>query len=136
MQSIKLILIIILVGIKEIFRWIWNKIKSFFKWIFSKTTIDEKVIEVAEEIADRAKVVNEEIKDVKEALKEVANQSKDVAKAAKGQKRRGRPKKRMKLAPTEEEGKTIVVKDNKDSISDIDFNQGFSMDDAKETEEK
>ena len=93
MENVKIALFIVLAYIKKAFKWIGRKIKSFFTWVFSKTTIDEKVIEVAEEISDRAKVVKEELKDVKTALKEVTNQSKDIAKAAKGQKRRGRPKK-------------------------------------------
>ena len=50
--------------------------------------------------------------------------------------RRGRPKKQIRLAPTAEEGKTIVVKPEDKPTTDIDLNQGFTMDDAKETEEK
>tara|TARA_R110002096_G_scaffold410930_2_gene610841 strand:+ start:5484 stop:6626 length:1143 start_codon:yes stop_codon:yes gene_type:complete len=50
--------------------------------------------------------------------------------------RRGRPKKQISLAPTEEEGKTIVIKEDDKPVTDIDLNQGFTMDDAKETEEK
>ena len=48
MKKLKLVLTAILTGIKNAFRWVWKKIKSFIKWVFSKTTIDEKVIEVAE----------------------------------------------------------------------------------------
>ena len=87
MKKLKLILIAILTGIKNAFRWVWKKIKSFIKWVFSKTTIDEKVIEVAGEIADRAKTVKEEMNDVKKALGEAVKQSKDVAKAVKGNNR-------------------------------------------------
>ena len=47
--------------------------------------------------------------------------------------RRGRPRKKMKLEPTEEQGKTIVIDS---SVEDIDLNANFDMDDAKETEEK
>ena len=67
MENIKIALLIVLSYIKEAFKWIGRKIKSFFVWVFSKTTIDEKVIEVAEEIADRAKTVKEEMNDVKKA---------------------------------------------------------------------
>ena len=93
MENVKIALLIVLLYIKEAFKWIKRKIKSFFVWVFSKTTIDEKVIEVAEEISDRAKVVKEELKDVKKALGNVVDQTKDVAGAVKGKKRRGRPKK-------------------------------------------
>ena len=93
MENIKIALFIVLAYVKKFFRWVKRKIKSFFVWVFSKTTIDEKVIEVAEEISDRAKVVKEELKDVKKALGNVVDQTKDIAGAAKGKKRRGRPKK-------------------------------------------
>jgi len=93
MENVKIALLIVLSYIKEAFKWIKRKIKSFFVWVFSKTTIDEKVIEVAEEISDRAKVVKEELKDVKKALGNVVDQTKDVTGAIKGKKRRGRPKK-------------------------------------------
>ena len=72
-------------------------LKRFWNWLLGKTTIDEKVIEVVEEvkediqvIRERAKRVAEETKDVLEAAKEVARQSKDVVDAAKGAPRKGR----------------------------------------------
>jgi len=46
-------------------------------------------------------------------------------------KRRGRPKKKMKLAPTEEESKTTIIE-----VEEVDLNKGFDMSDAMETEEK
>ena len=70
-----------------------GKLKQFWSWLLSKTTLDEKVIEVYGEAKDRAKVIKSELKDVKKALKNVAKQSKDVIDASKGKKRRGRKKK-------------------------------------------
>jgi len=75
-----------------------KKIKSllnkFWFWLRSKTTLDEKAIDVYEEAKSRAKEINKEFKDVKKALKNAANQTKDVVDAAKGKKRRGRKKKK------------------------------------------
>ena len=81
-------------------------LKRFWNWLLGKTTIDEKVIEVVEEvkediqvIRERAKRVAEETRDVLEAAKEVAKQSKDVVDAAKGAPRKGRkPQNRRKPA--------------------------------------
>jgi len=77
-----------------------KKIKSllnkFWFWLRSKTTLDEKAIDVYEEAKSRAKEINKEFKDVKKALKNAANQTKDVVDAAKGKKRRGRKKKKNK----------------------------------------
>ena len=47
--------------------------------------------------------------------------------------RRGRPKKKMRLEPTEEETKTTIIEPE---ITDVDLNKGFDMSDAMETEEK
>jgi predicted HAD superfamily Cof-like phosphohydrolase len=69
-------------------------LKRFWHWLLGKTTIDEKVEEVIEEVLDRVEVIKEEIADVKEAASEVINQAGDVVDAAKGKKRRGRPKKK------------------------------------------
>ena len=67
-----------------------NKIKSLLKnfwfWLRSKTTLDEKAIEVYEEVKDRAKEMKEEFKDVKKAAKNLTSQLKDVGGAAKGKK--------------------------------------------------
>ena len=70
-----------------------GKFKEFWNWLLGKTTLDEKFIEVIDEVKDRAKEMSSELKDVKKALKNVATQSKDVIDASKGKKRRGRPKK-------------------------------------------
>ena len=48
--------------------------------------------------------------------------------------RRGRPRKKMKLAPTEKETQTIILDNNQ--VEEVDLNANFDMDDAKETEEK
>lgn len=72
-------------------------LKRFWNWLLGKTTVDEKVIEVVQEVKEdievirqRAKRVAEETKDVIQAAKEVAKQSKDVVDAAKGAPRKGR----------------------------------------------
>ena len=69
-------------------------LKRFWNWLLGKTTIDEKIEEVVEEVLDRVEVIKEEVADVKKAAKEVASQAGDVIDAAKGKKRRGRPKKK------------------------------------------
>ena len=69
-------------------------LKRFWNWLLGKTTIDEKIEEVVEEVLDRVEVIKEEISDVKEAASRVIDQSKYIVNAAKGQKRRGRPKKK------------------------------------------
>ena len=71
-----------------------EKLTQFWNWLLSKTTLDEKTVEVYDEVKDRAKEMADEFKDVKKALKNVAAQSKDVIDASKGKKRRGRPKKK------------------------------------------
>ena len=71
-----------------------EKLTQFWNWILGKTTLDEKAVEIYDEVKDRAEEMAEEFKDVKKALKNVAAQSKDVISASKGKKRRGRPKKK------------------------------------------
>ena len=77
-----------------------NKIKSLLKnfwfWLRNKTTLDEKAIDVYEEISYRAKEMKKELKDVKKALKNAANQTKDVVDAAKGKKEGADPKRKNK----------------------------------------
>ena len=81
--------------LKKILNGIWNfSLKKGWDWVWSKTTIDEKAIEVVEETKHRAKRIKEEFSDVKKELKDVVEQSKDVVAAAKGNKRRGRPRKK------------------------------------------
>jgi len=82
--------------IKKVLQKIWNfSLKQGWDWIWSKTTVDEKAVEVVKETKRRAKRVKEELQDVKEEIKDVVEQSKDVVAAAKGTKRRGRPKKKQ-----------------------------------------
>ena len=69
-----------------------EKLTQFWNWLLGKTTLDEKAVEVYNEVKDRAKEMSDEFEDVKKALKNVAAQSKDVIDASKGKKRRGRPK--------------------------------------------
>ena len=69
-----------------------EKLTQFWNWILGKTTLDEKAVEIYDEVKDRAKEMANEFKDVKKSLKNVAAQSKDVIDASKGKKRRGRPK--------------------------------------------
>jgi hypothetical protein len=81
--------------IKTILNKIWNfSLKKGWDYIWSKTTVDEKAIEVLKETKIRAKAVKKEIADVKRDLKSAAKQSKDVIAAAKGAKRKGRPAKK------------------------------------------
>ncbi len=47
--------------------------------------------------------------------------------------RRGRPRKKMRLEPTEEESKTTIIEA---TVEDVDLNKGFDMSDAMESEEK
>ena len=46
-----------------------GKFKEFWNWLLGKTTLDEKFIEVIDEVKDRAKEMSSELKDVKKALK-------------------------------------------------------------------
>jgi len=71
-----------------------EKLTQFWNWLLGKTTLDEKAVEIYDEVKDRAGEMVKEFKDVKKALKNVATQSKDVISASKGKKRRGRPKKK------------------------------------------
>ena len=65
-------------------------LNSFWNWLKSLTTLDEKAVDLYDEVKYRAKEVKKEFKDVKKAAKEVYDQSKDIAKAVKGKKKRGR----------------------------------------------
>jgi len=57
-----------------------EKLLQFWNWLLGKTTLDEKAVEVYDEVKDRAG--------------KMANEFKDVIDASKGKKRRGRPKKK------------------------------------------
>ena len=50
---------------------------------------------------------------------------------APAKRRRGRPRKKMRLEPTEEDGKPTIIQ-----TEPVDLNKGFDMEDAMETEEK
>mgnify|MGYP003627791599 FL=1 len=83
--------------IKNILNKIWNfSLKKGWDFIWSKTTIDEKAIEIIKETKARSKVVKKEMADVKKEIKQVIKQSKDIAGAVKGAKRKGRPIKTTK----------------------------------------
>jgi len=72
----------------------WKLTKQYWKdmWnhMWSKTTIDEGVISVAEEIQRRYKLTAKELADVGNALAQVGNQLDDIPNALKGKKRKGR----------------------------------------------
>ncbi len=81
--------------IKHILNGIYTfSLKKGVDFILSKTTVDEKIQEAAEEVKSRVKNVKAELKDVKSAVSEVVNQAEDVIEATKGKKRRGRPPKK------------------------------------------
>jgi hypothetical protein len=72
----------------------WKLTKEYWKdmWnlMWSKTTIDEGVISVAQEIQKRYKLTAKELNDVAKAIKEVGNQIGDIDDAVKGKERKGR----------------------------------------------
>jgi hypothetical protein len=72
----------------------WELTKKYWKdiWnnLWSKTTVDEKAVEAAQEVKRRFKNVKEELKDVGKAIKEVGNQIGDVGDAVAGEERKGR----------------------------------------------
>jgi DNA-binding transcriptional regulator GbsR (MarR family) len=68
-------------------------LQDIWVWFWSKTTVDEKAVEVIKETKQRVKRVKEELQDVKETSEELLSQLKDVGEAAIGSKRKGRPKK-------------------------------------------
>ena len=70
-----------------------NQLKKLWDWVLNRTTLDEKIVELAEEVETRINRVREEVDDVVQSAKEVGNQISDVKDAVKGKKRRGRPKK-------------------------------------------
>jgi prefoldin subunit 5 len=68
-------------------------LKDVWAYLWSLTTVDEKAVEVVEEVKKRAKNVKKEIKDVGEAIAEVGDQIGDIPGAIKGEARKGRKKK-------------------------------------------
>jgi len=84
--------------LKKIFYGIYTfSLKKGVDFLLSKTTVDEKIVEIAKETGRRLDNMKEEIKDVGKAAKETINQLDDIVDAAKGEKRKGRkPKKNKK----------------------------------------
>jgi len=82
--------------LKKIFYGIYTfSLKKGVDFLLSKTTVDEKIVEIAKETGRRLDNMKEEIKDVGKAAKETINQLDDIVDAAKGEKRKGRkPKKK------------------------------------------
>ena len=83
--------------LNRFWNWLSTSVKKGWAWLLNQTTVDEKVVEVVEEVKEdieviraRAKRVAEETRDVLEAAKEVGKQAKDVVEAAKGAPRKGR----------------------------------------------
>lgn len=78
--------------IKKVLNKIWNfSLKKGWDFIWSKTTVDEKAIELIKEARKRAEATAKELEDVKKELKEALKQTKDIIPAVKGSKRKGRP---------------------------------------------
>ena len=75
--------------------------------------------------------VEQEMEPQVEEIKTMHEEMEDEISAPR--RRRGRPRKKMRLEPTEEESKTVIVQSE---VKDIDLNAGFDIEDAKETEEK
>jgi len=84
--------------LKKIFYGIYTfSLKKGVDFLLNKTTVDEKIVEIAKETGRRLDNMKEEIKDVGKAAKETINQLDDIVDAAKGEKRKGRkPKKNKK----------------------------------------
>ena len=61
-----------------------STLKRAWNWLLGKTTIDEKLIEVAQEVKGRAKAVNEQLGELQDELADVKAEIKDVVTAAKG----------------------------------------------------
>jgi hypothetical protein len=62
---------------KKVLLTIWTfSLEKAYNWILSKTTIDEKAIEVIDEIEVRSVRVKEELKDVVNAAKGLSNKPK------------------------------------------------------------
>tara|TARA_R110000824_G_scaffold241912_1_gene430684 strand:- start:190 stop:447 length:258 start_codon:yes stop_codon:yes gene_type:complete len=84
--------------LKKIFYGIYTfSLKKGVDFLLNKTTVDEKIVEIAKETGRRLDNMKEEIKDVGKAAKETINQLDDIVDAAKGEERKGRkPKKNKK----------------------------------------
>jgi coenzyme F420-reducing hydrogenase beta subunit len=62
---------------KKVLYVIWTfSLEKGWNWIWSKTEIDEKTIEVVEEIQYRKQLIKEELKDVVDAVKGIPSKPK------------------------------------------------------------
>jgi len=62
---------------KQVLYAIWTfSLEKGYNWVLSKTTIDEKAIELVDEIKVRSVLVKEELKDVVDAVKGVQTKPK------------------------------------------------------------
>jgi hypothetical protein len=62
---------------KQVLYAIWTfSLEKGYNWVLSKTTIDEKAIELVDEIKERSVLVKEELKDVVDAVKGVQTKPK------------------------------------------------------------
>jgi len=62
---------------KQVLCAIWTfSLEKGYNWVLSKTTIDEKAIELVDEIKVRSVLVKEELKDVVDAVKGVQTKPK------------------------------------------------------------
>jgi hypothetical protein len=62
---------------KQVLYAIWTfSLEKGYNWVLSKTTIDEKAIELVDEIKVRSILVKEELKDVVDAVKGVQTKPK------------------------------------------------------------
>jgi chromosome segregation ATPase len=69
-----------------------NKLKKLWNWILNLTTLDEKIVELAEEVETRIDRVKEEVADVVQSAKEVGNQISDVKEQLKEKNEEADPK--------------------------------------------
>lgn len=72
--------------------WTWS-LQDYWVWCWSKTSIDEKTVDVLKEIKKRYKLTAAELADVGKAIKQVGNQLGDIDDAIAGKGRKGRKKK-------------------------------------------
>lgn len=75
--------------------------------------------------------VEDEMMPQTESVPTMHDEMEDEISVKPAKRRRGRPKKKMRLEPTEEDGKLQVIE-----AEPMDLNKGFDMEDAMETEEK
>ena len=71
--------------------WTWS-LQDYWVWAWSKTSVDEKAVDVLKEIQKRYKLTAAELADVGKAIKQVGNQIGDIDDALAGKARKGRKK--------------------------------------------